>query len=413
VKVNPTEVDVLVVGGGPAGSAAAYHLARHGVSVLVADRARFPREKVCGDGLTPRGVRALMGMGIDPTEPGFVRVDELRTHGNGITLSLPWPEVSDFPGFGVVRTRLDFDHLLIQRAQKAGALLWEQAEATAPHIDAAGWVTGATVRVEDEDRRVRARFVVAADGAASRFSAPAGVRRDHARPLGIGARRYYRSPRPQEPVLDSWIDLEERGASLPGYGWIFPLGDGVLNVGAGLLNTFRDFRSVSARRVFDVFTRMLPPEWGVTEDNALGPVASGPIPMGMNRRPLARPGLLVVGDAAGAVNPFNGEGIAYGMESAELAAELVYESLVKDRPAIAHLYPTLLRQRYGRYFSLGRVFVRAIGDPRVMRAATRFGLPRERLMAFLLRLMANLTDGRDGNFEDKLMYAIVRMAPER
>jgi len=410
--VTITEADVLVVGAWPGGAATAYHLAKHGVNALAVDRARFPRDKVCGDGLTPRGVRALQRMGVDPTEPGFVRVDGLRTRGEGVELTLPWPRLRDFPSFGVVRTRHDFDHLLVQQAQKAGATLWEEAEATAPAFDDTGWVTGATVKA-GEERTVRARFVVAADGAASRFAERARVRRDPTRPLGIAARRYYRSDAVQEPYLDSWLDLREGNAVLPGYGWIFPLDDGLLNVGAGLLNTFRDFRKVSARRVFDVFVGMLPADWGIREENAVGPLQSGPLPMGMNRRPLARPGLLVVGDAGGIVNPFNGEGIAYAMESGELAAELIYEALAKDRPAVAHLYPTLLRRRYGRYFSMGRLFVKAIGDPRIMRFATRYGVPREGLMRFALRVMANLSDGRDGDWQDRLMYSMVRISPER
>ncbi len=408
-----TEVDVLVVGAGPGGSATAYHLAKHGVNVLSVEKARFPREKVCGDGLTPRGVRALARMGVDPMDPAFVRVDGLRSHAHGRTITLPWPALRAFPSFGVVRTRLDFDQLLAQRAQKAGAMLWEEAEASVPEIDPYQWVTGATVVRDGEPEQVRARYVIAADGAASRFAGRAGVRRDPNRPLGIAARRYFRSPRAQEPLLESWLDLDDQGRNLPGYGWIFPLGDGVLNVGAGLLDTYRGFRHISAQRLFDTFVRMLPLEWGLNEENAMGPLLSGPLPMGMNRRPLARPGMLVVGDAGGIVNPFNGEGIAYAIESGELAAELIFESLVKDRPAVAHLYPTILRQRYGKYFTLGRAFVKVIGDPRVMRAATRYGLPRRTLMEWLLRVMANLTDGKDGDAQDRLFYALERIAPER
>jgi flavin-dependent dehydrogenase len=132
--------------------------------------------------------------------------------------------------------------------------------------------------------------------------------------------------------------------------------------------------------------------------------------MGGNRIPTAVPGLLLVGDAAGMVNPFNGEGIAYAMESGELAAELIHEALVRDRPAIAQLYPSILRERYGAYFRLGNGFVRAIGHPSVMRFLTDHALPRERLMRFVLRLLGNLTDGRDGDAQDKVMYALERLA---
>ncbi len=402
-----------MVGAGPAGSAAAYHLARHGVDVLAVDKASFPREKVCGDGLTPRGVRQLLEMGVDVTEPGFVRIDGLRTFGPGVSLELPWPEAESFPTFGLVRTRHDLDDLLIRNAERAGATVWRSAEALRPIFDR-GWVAGAAVRRDGGGPEVvRARFVVACDGASSRFAQHAGVRRDPSRPLGIAARRYFRSARAQEPFFLSWLDLRIGDNFLPGYGWIFPVGDGVLNVGAGLLNTARDFAGLSAKKVYDVFIRQVPEEWGCTEENAIGDLMSGPLPMGMNRRPLAVPGLLVAGDAGGIVNPFNGEGIAYAMESRRLAAELLYEALALDRPALAHVYPALLRQRYGRYFSVGRAFVRAIGSPAVMRASVRYGLPRRRLMQFLLKVMANLTDGRDGDVDDRIMAALVRLAPRR
>jgi geranylgeranyl reductase family protein len=411
-----TEADVLVVGGGPAGAATAYHLARHGVDVLVVDKSSFPREKVCGDGLAPRGVAALLAMGVDPTEPGFERVDGLRVHGDGVSLELPWPALATFPSYGVVRTRHDLDHVLLQRAEKAGARVWERSEAVDPIVEDR-WVRGAGIlRGERDDHRerldVRARFVIAADGASSRFAGRAGVRRDPTRPLGIAARRYFRSPHDTAGMFESWLNLWDGSRLLPGYGWIFPVGDGVLNVGAGLLNTYQAFRDVSARRVFDLFLQQLPPEWELTEEHAAGPLLSGPLPMGMNRRPLSMPGLLVVGDAGGAVNPFNGEGIAYAMESGELAAELLHDALVTGRAGVVQLYGAEMRRRYGRYYALGRAFVRAIGRPWVMRAATRYGLPRRRFMAFLLRLMANLSDGKDGDAEDRIMAALVRLAPE-
>jgi geranylgeranyl reductase family protein len=409
----PIQTDVLVVGAGPGGSATAFHLASRGVDVLLVDKAIFPREKVCGDGLTPRGVRAMQKLGIEPTDPGFTRVDALRTYGvDGFVADYRWPKLRDFPQVGVVRTRHDFDDLLIKRAVETGARFQQGVEAKAPFIDG-GWVRGAAIGENGESREVRARFVVAADGASSRFASKAGVSRDHSRPVAIAARRYYRIPRPQEAVLEAFLDLRDRDGLMAGYGWIFPLGDGVVNVGAGLLNTFKRFKEVSAKKVMDVFTEQLPPEWLIDEEHAEGPLMSGPIPMGINRRPLAVPGLLLVGDAAGVTNPFNGEGIAYAMETAELAAELLADALARNRPAIAQMYPALVRERYGRYFAAGNIWVRIIGNPKFMRAAVKYGFPRKRLMSFALRVMANLTDGKDGDAQDKLMHALVSMAPGR
>jgi geranylgeranyl reductase family protein len=411
---TPTlETDVLVVGAGPGGAAAAYHLARHGVDVTVVDKASFPREKVCGDGITPRGVAAIVKMGVDPDDPGFARVRGLRVHSRSATIELPWPELRSWPNYGLVRTRFDFDQLLVDRATKAGARLMEGTEAVEPTFRD-GWVTGATVRPagehDAETSTVRARYVVAADGAASRFAKPAGVRRDESRPLGIAARRYYRTSYDPGPWFESWLDLWEGDLLLPGYGWLFPLPDGRINLGGGLLNTFKGFKDISAQRLFTAFATMLPTAWNINEGTADGRVMSGPLPMSLNRIPQAVPGMLLVGDAGGAVNPFNGEGIAYAIECGELAANLIHESLVLHRPGIAQSYPLILRERYGRYFSIGRGFARVIGRPALMGAATRFLLPRPKVMSFAMRLMANLTDGRDGDGRDQLMYVLERLA---
>jgi menaquinone-9 beta-reductase len=407
------ETDVLIVGAGPGGSAAAYHLARHGIDVLAVDRATFPREKVCGDGLTPRSVGAIERMGVDTSDPGFERVMGLRVHSKDVTIDLPWPELETWPNYGLVMPRLGFDHLLLERARKAGARVLEATDARLPLMHD-GWVVGAETvpagEPDTEPTEIHARFTIAADGAASRFAAPAGVRRDESRPLGIAARRYYRAPNLGGPWFASWLDLWEGDMLLPGYGWLFPMADGRVNLGAGLLSTFRNFKDISATRLFAAFATMLPEDRGISEDTADGRMLSGPLPMSLNRAPQAVPGMLVVGDAAGAVNPMNGEGIAYAIETAEMAAELLHEALVKDRPGLAMLYPQALRERYGRYFRLGRGFAKLVGKPEIMGPATKYLLPNPRVMGFAMRMMANLTDGRDGDRQDKLFYLLERLA---
>jgi geranylgeranyl reductase family protein len=353
-------------------------------------------------------------LGIEPTDPGFVRTESLRAYGvDGVVVDYPWPKLDSFPGVGVVRTRFDFDDLLAKRAVEAGTTFQQGVEAVGPIRDGE-WITGAALKENGDTRDVRARFVVAADGASSRFASKAGVARDHRRPVAIAARRYYRISRPQEPVLEAFLGLLDPTSPdglIAGYGWIFPLGDGVVNVGAGLLNTFKRFKEVSAKKVMDVFVRQLPPEWEIDEEHAIGPLLSGPIPMGINRTPLAVPGLLLIGDAAGVTNPFNGEGIAYAMETGEMAAELIADALARNRPAVAQMYPTLVKERYGKYFGAGNLWVRMIGNPRFMHLAVKYGFPRRRLMSFALRVMANLTDGERGDVQDRIMHAIVSIAP--
>jgi flavin-dependent dehydrogenase len=137
--------------------------------------------------------------------------------------------------------------------------------------------------------------------------------------------------------------------------------------------------------------------------------------MGFNRKPHYDRGLLLVGDAGGMVNPFNGEGIAYALESGEMAADVITQALSRrttngrERALLA--YPTALDQRYGGYYTLGRVFVKAIGNPQVMKLATRHGLPRPTLMRFTLKLLANLTDARDGDAMDRIINGLSKVAP--
>ena len=125
------DVDVLIVGAGPGGSTAAYHLARHGLNVLMVEKAAFPREKVCGDGLTPRAVVQLRRLGIDTDDPRFERHGGLRIYSRRVTMELPWPDLDDFPPFGLMMTRSEFDELLARHAEKAGARLMERTEAVA------------------------------------------------------------------------------------------------------------------------------------------------------------------------------------------------------------------------------------------------------------------------------------------
>jgi geranylgeranyl reductase family protein len=407
------ETDVLVVGAGPGGSAAAYYLARHGVDVTVIDKARFPREKVCGDGLTPRSVKAIQDMGVDVDDPRFEKVIGMRVHSQRTTIQLPWPDLTSFPPFGLVMPREGFDHLLVQRAVKAGANLLEQTDAVAPIVED-GYVRGASVRPagerDAEPGTIRARYVLAADGAASRFATPVGVTRDATRPLGIAARRYFRVDYHPGPWIESWLDLWDGDLLLPGYGWLFPIAGGRINLGAGLLNTFENFENVSAQRLFDTFAQMLPAEWNIGEDTAEGRVLSGPLPMGLNRNPRAVPGLLLIGDAVGAVNPFNGEGIAYAIESAKMAADLVHEALVHDRPGLTMQYPQVLEDAYGAYYSVGRQFAKLIGRPAIMGRATAHLLPHRGIMSFALRAMANLSDGRDGDLQDRMLDVAMRVA---
>jgi menaquinone-9 beta-reductase len=422
------EADVIVVGAGPSGSTTAYYLASAGLDVLLLEKSRFPREKVCGDGLTPRAVKALVAMGVPiSADDGWLPNKGLRVVGAGMRLELPWPDLTSYPGYGLVRTRLDFDQRLAQRATRAGAKLIEGVNVTGPVIDErTGRITGVTARPAGgkkdasgdagAERVYRGRLVIAADGNSSRLSVSMGLSKRDDRPIGVAVRAYYTSPRHEDDYLESWLDLWDGDRQLPGYGWIFGMGDGTSNVGLGLLNTSAAFGHTDYHALLHRWLAGLPPEWGFTEDNRVGPVRGAALPMAFNRTPHYTRGLVLVGDAAGMINPFNGEGIAYAMESGELAARIVTQALAAPTwpgaEKVLNSYPRVLADAYGGYYALGRTFVKAIGRPDLMKFATRHAMSRPALMRFALKLLGNLTDPR-GDASDRLINALTRLAPAR
>jgi menaquinone-9 beta-reductase len=405
--------DALVIGGGPGGSATAYHLARGGARVLLCEKAAYPRDKICGDGLTPRAVAALDAMGLRDEYKDWSRSAGLKVHGGGIVLELPWPELDGFPSFGLCRPRTNFDELLARQAERAGATLWDSTEVVGPLLEH-GLVRGAIVRRGGEDPAdIRAETVIAADGASSRFAQSLGLERDPNRPIGVAIRQYFNSERDVDPWIDSYLELWRDDDLLPGYGWVFPMADGTVNVGVGLLNTSAHFRNLNYRRLLKDWAPTAGREWGFTADDAIGKPRSHPLPMAANRHPPLHRGVLFVGDAAGLVNPFNGEGIDYAMESGQLAAEVGLGVLESGDRTRLSAYRAAVERRFGSYFTLGRVFVRAIGDPRVMKACARYGLPRPTLMKLVLKLMANLYEPARGDTTDRIVRALVRLAPSR
>src|SRR6516225_7116210 len=307
------------------------------------------------------------------------------------------------------------------REKVSGARLLEGVNVTGPVLDeASGRITGVTARASEPEgdgtqRTYHARLVIAADGNSSRLSLAMGLAKRDDRPLGVAIRTYYASPRHDDDYLESWLELWDSERLLPGYGWIFGAGDGTSNVGLGLLNTSAAFQHTDYRALLRRWLAGMPAEWGLTEENRTEPVRGAALPMGFNRTPHYTRGLMLVGDAGGMVNPFNGEGISTAMESGEIAAQVIVQALARPDRASTELalrgYPQALKDAYGGYYTLGRKFVGAIGHPWFMQFATRHGLPRPTLMRFTMKLLANLTEPRGGDAADRVINALSRITP--
>ena len=386
--------------------------------VVIVEKKRFPRDKTCGDGLTPRAVRQLHDMGLADQLTEFQRFDGLRSIAHGITLELAWPEHPDFPRYGYVVRRSELDEMVAQRAVKAGATLWAATEAIEPPRSrtVVRRARSSTTRTPATTRAIRARYVIVADGANSRFGRALGTSRDRTYPLGMAIRGYFTSPLHDEPWIESHLDIRDRdGNHLPGYGWIFPVGDGTVNVGVGLLSTFQGWKNVNTTHLMDAFCATAPERWGISPETATCAPTGGRLPTGGSVTPRVGPTYLVVGDAAGSVNPFNGEGISLAYETGRLAADAVDLALQTGDRLALETYSQRLDEVYGLYFKVARMFVRAIGNPAVMRELTRVGMRSRTLMEWVLRIMANLLRPEElGPAEAayRAVAAIVRFVPE-
>ncbi|MGV8966772.1 MAG: geranylgeranyl reductase family protein [Cellulomonas sp.] len=422
------DADVIVVGAGPGGSTAAYYCASAGLNVLLLEKASFPRDKICGDGLTPRSTREMVAMGLSlRPEDGWIRNSGLRVVGGGHRLELAWPELSSYPSFGLARKRMSLDHTLADHARAAGAKLLERTNVTGPLLDErTGRVIGVTARPVDDDGRrsgdevtYRAPVVIAADGVSARLPLALGLEKRMDRPMGVAVRTYFKSPRSDDTMMESHLELWDgepgRSNLMPGYGWIFALGDGTVNVGLGSVSSTAAATKVDYKDLFAKWMANAPAEWEFTPENQVGPLRGAALPMGFNRQPLYTRGLMLVGDSGGMVSPFNGEGIAYAMQAGRAAADAIVQSRARTTDAAREralgTYPRIMKEDLGGFYTLGRYFVKLIEHPQIMRLCTKYGLPRPLVMRFTLKLLSDCYEPHGGDMVDRVISGLSRLAP--
>jgi len=377
----------VVVGAGPSGSAAAAWAARAGRDVLVIDAAGFPRDKACGDGLTPRAVAELRHLGLSDWLDGRISHHGLRLAGFGTEVEVRWPGLS-FPVSSSAVPRTELDDRIRQVAEESGASMLLGHKCVDVSWNSAGRVDAVLLA---DGTRVGCEWLIVADGARSPLGRALGRQWHQQTVYGVAARAYLSSPRAHEPWISSDLELRSvDGDVLPGYGWIFPLGNGQVNIGVGALATAKRPAQVALRPLLKHYADLKRPAWGF--DGPLRAHASALLPMGGAVSGVAGANWMLVGDAAGCVNPLNGEGIDYGLETGRLAAEMLGSG------DLSAGWPALLAAQYGRGFSVARRLGLLLTMPRFLPVTGPLGMRSERLMGIAVRVMGNLISDDDADW---------------
>ncbi len=400
--------------------------------MVLVDSQRFPRDKTCGDGLTPRAIAELARLGLADAILGRTRNRGLKLHGFGGSITAPWPgsgsygegSASPFPAVGSAMPRTELDAFLLDAAREAGAQVFDGTPvAKVERGDIGGGVAGVTgVIVKNgpaksgaTTHRIRTRWLLVADGVRSVVGKQLGRTWHRDSVFGVAARSYVDVRADAAAGADDqWIHshLELRGAdgqTHPGYGWIFPLGDGRANLGCGALATASRPARANVKKLLRDYHGQVRQQWSMGEPER---VTSALLPMGGAVSNVSGANWALLGDAACLVNPLNGEGIDYGMESARLAVGLI-GAVGAGRDGLAHAWPQMLRDHYGAGFSLARKLALALTYPKFLPALgpLTIGAPwGEPLSGGCRALMGNLVTEEDRDVVARLWRAAGRGA---
>jgi geranylgeranyl reductase family protein len=402
-----TSTDVLVVGAGPAGSSAAAWCARAGFDVVLADAATFPRDKTCGDGLTPRAIGEMELLGMGGWLTGRAVNWGLRAAGFGQELYLPWPGGS-LPTRGGAAPRTELDAAIRDVALADGAVGVQGARAVDVIRDG-DRVTGVVFAGRGGIRStIGCRRLVVADGARSQLGRLLGREWHRDTAYGVAARGYVKSTRSDDPWISSHLELRgSAGELLSGYGWMFPLSDGEVNIGVGTLATARHPADVNLRGLLEHYATLRRQEWDL--DGEVRAPASALLPMGGAVSGVAGANWALIGDAAGCVNPLNGEGIDYGLETGRLLADVLAGDRYRNLD-LTLAWPATLRRHYGEAFSIARRLAGLLTVPGLLPAAGPVGMRSRPLMKLALRVMGNLVTPGDRDLLARAWRAAGRLS---
>jgi geranylgeranyl reductase family protein len=362
--------DVAIAGGGPAGSAAAWKAVQAGARVILLDKAEFPRDKPCGDGLTPRAVSYLQKMGLADEVARFHRLNR-ATIFSPSEWELSFPRRPGMPDHGHAIRRTQLDTMLLKHAESAGAEVRQSAEVTGAVLDDDGRVRGVKLKSGEQ---VLADAVIAADGTYSPVKRSLRLESKYNGYSAIAIRAEMSANRPDSDSLDIHLKISHRGDQLPGYGWVFPLGGGRVNVGLGYVNSYKRWHEINAAQLLGELMSRLPREWelpAVDELQKSKALQAWRLPMGFTAWPPWRPGVLFAGDALGAARPVSGAGISKALQSGLAAGECAVAALTNSGPDDFTNYEQMVESSWGREYRRGRVFHKLAGIPALTTAGLK------------------------------------------
>lgn len=379
--------DVLVVGAGPAGSAAAAWAARAGYDVLLVDAAEFPRDKTCGDGLTPRAISEMQSLGMGEWLADRPRNRGIRMHGFGSTHEVPW-NGPDLPTWGSAVARTELDDAIRQVAVEAGAQFLGGYRANGVELGSAGNATHVVFENAGGEERIACKRLIVADGVRSQLGRVLGREWHRNTVYGVAARAYMQSTRHDDPWISSHLELrDEEDTLLSGYGWIFPLGNGHVNIGVGTLATDKRPADVKLKELLSFYVSQQRRNFELHGEPQL--TASAMLPMGGAVSRVAGVNWMLIGDAAACVNPLNGEGIDYGLETGRLAVQLL------DERDFTNAWTSTLQTHYAEAFSIARRLGALLTNDWFLPKFGPIGMRSSAIMNVALRVMGNLITDAD------------------